>query len=237
METLLETTMNQHYKKRYDRLIQHAIDNPATVGEMHHIIPTCIGGADTPENKILLSYRAHYVAHYILAKTYGGKLWFAWTQMQRLAEGKSVLYEKSRKYVSEAVRKSNTGRVRSAETKELWSRQRKGWVVAKDAQGATERVRTDDPRYLSGELVFYRKGANHNEETKAAIGKGNKGKKMSAEAKAAISKNMKALPKKYWHSNLTTGKMIRIESATSPEGFIAGRKIGNRGKNGRYCST
>jgi hypothetical protein len=36
--------------------------------EEHHIIPAKLGGSDTPENKVSLTYREHIIAHYLLTK-------------------------------------------------------------------------------------------------------------------------------------------------------------------------
>ena len=41
--------------------------------ELHHIIPTSIGGTDTVDNRIALTSREHFIAHLILAKCYEGE--------------------------------------------------------------------------------------------------------------------------------------------------------------------
>ena len=38
--------------------------------EKHHIIPKCMGGDDEHTNLVLLSARAHYLAHYLLHRAY-----------------------------------------------------------------------------------------------------------------------------------------------------------------------
>ena len=38
--------------------------------EEHHIIPTCLGGLDKKNNKVLLTWREHYVAHVLLYEIY-----------------------------------------------------------------------------------------------------------------------------------------------------------------------
>lgn len=45
--------------------------------ERHHIQPRCIGGDDDPANLIKLTAGDHFFAHLLLAKIYGGKLWYA----------------------------------------------------------------------------------------------------------------------------------------------------------------
>jgi hypothetical protein len=93
--------MNDHYHNRYLRLIEYRKNNPPVEGEKHHIIPRCIGGGNEPENIVLLGYREHFIAQYLLAKSYPeySNLWYAFTMMKRVCEGKSVLYESARKYI------------------------------------------------------------------------------------------------------------------------------------------
>ena len=38
--------------------------------ERHHIIPKCIGGDNSSENLVYLSFREHYLAHYLLYKSF-----------------------------------------------------------------------------------------------------------------------------------------------------------------------
>lgn len=44
-----------------------------TLYEFHHIIPKSLGGGDDKENLVLLTYREHYLAHYLLWKIYNNK--------------------------------------------------------------------------------------------------------------------------------------------------------------------
>lgn len=41
--------------------------------ELHHILPKSLGGTDAESNLILLTYREHYLAHYLLWKIYKNK--------------------------------------------------------------------------------------------------------------------------------------------------------------------
>ncbi len=57
------------YQKIYDDLIESRkgrhLEN---YKEKHHIIPRCLGGKDESNNLIELTYREHYLAHYLLSK-------------------------------------------------------------------------------------------------------------------------------------------------------------------------
>jgi len=47
--------------------------NNEEIYELHHIKPKSMGGGDDEENLVLLSYREHYLAHYLLWKIYNNK--------------------------------------------------------------------------------------------------------------------------------------------------------------------
>lgn len=67
-----------NYQKIYDSLILKRKSSPPKNGEYsekHHIKPRCIGGDDSKENIVSLTAREHFIAHYLLAKIYGGSLW------------------------------------------------------------------------------------------------------------------------------------------------------------------
>lgn len=59
------------YQKIYDNLIKTRSQQPLLVNEYyekHHIIPKCLGGSDDKENLIKLTYREHFIAHWLLVK-------------------------------------------------------------------------------------------------------------------------------------------------------------------------
>ena len=51
--------------------------------ERHHITPRSLGGSDTPENIAKLTPREHFIAHKLLAKIHGGRMWAALAYMSR----------------------------------------------------------------------------------------------------------------------------------------------------------
>lgn len=60
-----------NYKRIYRELIESRRERGVKkqVGyEVHHIIPRCMGGSDTADNLVKLSYREHYIAHWLLVK-------------------------------------------------------------------------------------------------------------------------------------------------------------------------
>jgi hypothetical protein len=59
------------YSKRYEKLIHNAktrVFPKNEYGEIHHIIPRCLGGNNSDENKVKLYAREHYIAHLFLWK-------------------------------------------------------------------------------------------------------------------------------------------------------------------------
>lgn len=64
------------YKKHYELLIAKARSQKKIKFETnhHHIVPTCVGGADSLENKVHLSLRQHSLAHKLLHKIYPDNL-------------------------------------------------------------------------------------------------------------------------------------------------------------------
>jgi len=62
----------------YDNLIQRAKSESRTRSnetyyERHHIIPRYMNGSDDEENLVLLTFREHVIAHYLLWRMYGNK--------------------------------------------------------------------------------------------------------------------------------------------------------------------
>lgn len=58
------------YHLWYDQLIDRAKGRqvPSCYTEVHHIVPRSIGGTDAPQNLVRLTYREHFLAHWMLTK-------------------------------------------------------------------------------------------------------------------------------------------------------------------------
>ena len=60
-----------NYKKAYNSLIEsRKIIFSEELGEMHHIVPKCLGGDDSADNLVKLTFREHILAHRLLSKIY-----------------------------------------------------------------------------------------------------------------------------------------------------------------------
>lgn len=76
---------NSHYIKKYIKFIFIRIFREINDGykEKHHIVPKSLGGLDNKDNLIYLTPREHLLAHYILAKAFGGNQWFSVNLMMK----------------------------------------------------------------------------------------------------------------------------------------------------------
>lgn len=59
-----------NYGRIYNELISNAKSRDMTNSyyETHHIIPRCLGGDDSVDNLVNLTFREHYIAHWLLCK-------------------------------------------------------------------------------------------------------------------------------------------------------------------------
>jgi hypothetical protein len=59
----------EKYQKIHDRLIERARSRTLLVYfERHHIQPKSLGGSDEPSNLVRLTYREHFLVHWLLTK-------------------------------------------------------------------------------------------------------------------------------------------------------------------------
>jgi len=63
------------YKKTYESIIGKAKSENRKKGsgiyyESHHIVPRCLCGSDTKDNKVLLIAKEHFVCHKLPARIY-----------------------------------------------------------------------------------------------------------------------------------------------------------------------
>ena len=103
MEHLFTTVISEFHLKRYLKFVSSFKENELQDNiycENHHILPKKV----YPEYKkdkwniVRLPYRAHYLAHYMLAKAIGGNMWFAFNSMNNKNKSKlnklsSILYK------------------------------------------------------------------------------------------------------------------------------------------------
>lgn len=91
-----------NYKYHYNRLINKAKTRSSVIdGEVHHIIPKCLGGDDSCDNLIKLTYREHLIAHMLLMRIFpkNNKLQYALYKLNNYygSSKSSRSYERIRK--------------------------------------------------------------------------------------------------------------------------------------------
>lgn len=129
-----------NYEKHYTLLIEKCNSRnwskssaPCYV-EVHHIIPRCLGGTDDSNNLVVMSAREHFIAHLLLAKIHGGKLWYAANMLlsqnsqQTRDRVNSRTYSTIKKNVAEQARLAKLGTTMCEETKTKISNSLKGRI-------------------------------------------------------------------------------------------------------------
>lgn len=213
-----------NYQRIYDELIARGKTRawtktcaPVAV-EIHHIVPKCIGGTDDKDNLVCLTVREHVLAHVLLAKAQGGKLWraaFGMTFGNRLenVNSKTIAEIKinSRKIISEKMLGNTNGSY-------IWSDDRKlihkeamskvGYTPAKHAAlskawlintGSKQTVESNIKRSNLMKAIKFVPSKAGDFETCSKAGKANKGIKKSPRSKEHTENHKQALRSKSPH--------------------------------------
>lgn len=110
-----------NYKRIYDNLCNRAKSRLLEgYSEMHHIVPKCLGGCDSPGNIVVLTPEEHYLAHQLLVKIYSNerskqeKLLYA----LNLMSGNSSLPRTNKYYgwIRKKVSQARNGKKHTSET-------------------------------------------------------------------------------------------------------------------------
>jgi len=84
--SIVEEDYSMNYAIIYNSIISNAQSQARVKGqgvyyEKHHILPKSLGGSNAIDNLVLLTAKEHFVAHHLLAKIHGGKMWYAFNLM------------------------------------------------------------------------------------------------------------------------------------------------------------
>lgn len=204
-----------NYQNIHDSIIRNAktSNRSKTTGtyELHHIIPTCIGGEDTEENTVLLTPREHFIIHYLLWKlnpetrklrdpifmfkhkgAKNNRLYEA-ARISHIEEMKqnnpsTYLSEKSKISKSEKLKKYSKDR--NPEHNKKISESRKGQKLRLGA------ILNDSTKsQISDSLKKYFENNEISEETRIKISEANTGRKHSKEIKDKMKKAALKRPK------------------------------------------
>jgi hypothetical protein len=138
-----------NYEKVHNLIIDRARNRVLEgYGEVHHIIPKCMGGDDSEDNLVKLTAKEHFIIHKLLVEIYptNNKLHYAAFLMCKLKKGYRVGAREYQRYkenitldrehrgnISKSMmgNKNNLGRVQSDDTKSKISNSMTGKVRTK----------------------------------------------------------------------------------------------------------
>lgn len=167
---------NPIYLKRYIRLILGCLhNNPLNrhrenYSEDHHIAPKShdlfpeyFSFDDNPWNLAQLSGRQHFIAHWLLWKSYGGAQTFAFSAMCGGQKSKCQVgrYNRINSRTYEALKTENSKYISGIKL---------GKASYRDTNGNIEYCSTSDPRVLSGELTSLSAGRTFKRKHKSGKG-------------------------------------------------------------------
>lgn len=214
--------LDNKYSKWYSALTNMAVNRTEEFeGEKHHIVPRSLGGLDTPGNVVKLTYREHFLAHWLLTKMTTGddlqKMRFALHYMRRGRKGKitSWQYEVGKR----AVRAAMYGIPKTERQKIKISRANKGKkrtpeMVMRISEASRGRKHSEETK---AKMSAYQKVKQKNKTDKQKqaardAGRAMRGTHMPEEAKLKIS----LAQKRAWENGRkmtvrgTDGKFVRL---------------------------
>lgn len=173
------------YQKHYSLIIERARGRKL-VGyvEHHHVIPRCMGGADNPENIVLLTPEEHMVAHQLLAKIYKSHTGIAFAALMMAKRISNKKYGWLRRVFAQKIKIMDRSNWKTKEKKteehkrKISDGVRKSWATPEIRQ---KKIASMKGRVLSNQhkaaLSEARKGTKLSEEHKKKIGFAVRGKK------------------------------------------------------------
>jgi hypothetical protein len=217
------------YLAKYLAIVENArARNDVMKGEKHHIIPLALGGSNEDSNLVKVTYREHFVLHWLLTKCTSGedrrKMNYAFWMMVRKGRSEvrtpsSWRYDRAKK----ANREASLGRKMKPEERLKLIERNRGNKHAAGHQNAKGFKHKDEfkqelSKKMKGKRIAL--GYRHTEETKKLISemhKGNsycKGYKHTEESKAKMrasraNPSLAMLEARRKHSEFMKGRATR----------------------------
>jgi hypothetical protein len=193
-----------NYKRIYDSLVTNAKEQYRLKGgdeyyESHHIIPTSLGGPDTIDNRVLLTAREHYLAHWLLYKISEGsdkhKMAQAWHNMtignSNQTRHTSHSFSYARKACGEAVRDRLSGKSYI----EIYGEEKASELIEIRRKAKTGNVHSAETRKKIGDSKrgkpSWSKGATFTEEHRDNISKSRGNESRSSKSYKIVDPNGK----------------------------------------------
>jgi hypothetical protein len=227
----MATIVSQLSFNRYSRLIEYAKNNPPNgPAEKHHIVPRSMGGDNSTKNIVRLSLRMHFIAHWLLWKSYrndqmanafwtmacchGFRITSKTYHAARLQAVKKISQASKGKKLAashiETLRKRLTGRTVSEETKQKLRISSSGRKHSDAAKAKMTQSRT---------------GKKLSEETKAKMSAAKKGKPSNTLGKTYKRKTPVTLEQRLQMSQQRAGRKMSLESSEKKRKAMTGRKL------------
>ena len=164
-----------NYTKIYNNIIEKAKNRITDQYiEKHHIIPKCIGGNNSAENIVSLTYREHFICHWLLCKIYpeSAKLKAAFAKMLESTKNNKRIISS---YMFDAVKRNLKNlHYPWLKNKEPWNKGKKSVQVAWN-KGLKTGPATEERKSKSSQTLKkrYENAEHHNK----GVDPWNKGKK------------------------------------------------------------
>lgn len=164
--------INNKYFKWYNNIVSNRLINPQS-GEIHHIVPKCMGGTNNNSNLVKLAIREHFICHWILTKCveprFIPKCSRALLAMSTLHNGRRLLSSKQIAVARKIFSDSRKGVPMSEATKTKLSALRKGKKTGSDNHMFGK---TGDKHHLFGGPGTFL-GKLHSDKTKEKMSRNN----------------------------------------------------------------
>ena len=102
-----------NYQQIYENVVEKASSenrkkHTGTYYENHHILPKCLGGIDDEINRVLLTFKEHFICHKLLTYVYphNRKIACAYHRMTYNKRGKLILTSRDYLYARELISKT-----------------------------------------------------------------------------------------------------------------------------------
>lgn len=195
------------YEKWYTQIIENskARHKGEVYTERHHIVPSCLGGADTASNLTNLTAREHFICHWLLTKIYhaGEEHWKMLNafRMMRAENPNQQRYETkitARVYENLKIEYSKLQSEKvSGENNPMYGKSHSAEAKAKISNANKGRIQSPEEKQRQVEAMTGRKRKPFSEEWKANLKKAHAGennpmygKAHSADTKRKISERM-----------------------------------------------
>lgn len=214
-----------NYQRIYDQLVEkRQTDLWESLGENHHIIPTCLGGLNDVSNLVKFSYREHFIAHQLLVKIHP-------ENRKLINAANMMMYCNGHKFNAR----------RHSWVKERWKaavpKKQRPEVGRKISAAMKGKVQTLEHRQKNSaansgpnNAMF---GKTHSNEARAKISNAHKGRKLSVEICAKMSAARKGIPKTTEHNAKNAaahlGKKRSPETCAKISAGMKGRVAWNKG--------